>query len=188
MLEKESEQWFCCITGFLIQPLVSKPTHHMAVLSSRNTLCGSTGSWNAQAQSISMSSWQSCDLCQHPCCSSAWHSNNWSHWWNKATSFQLLLVTKEKKISQGPYFTTVAPIWTAVRTDCRWLLVTVPMLGLHRHGTRQSGSVLGVRLHPQHRMQLLCCVPQQVLQVTHEAVHISLPWCLVDDVLVIIVA
>jgi len=32
VLKKESEQLFCSITGFFIQPLVLKPTHHyMAV-------------------------------------------------------------------------------------------------------------------------------------------------------------
>lgn len=36
-------------------------------------------------------------------------------------------------------------------------------------------------------MQLLRCVPQQVLQVAHKAINVALPRGLVDDVLVVIV-
>lgn len=49
-------------------------------------------------------------------------------------------------------------------------------------------SVLRVGLHAQDGVQFLGGEPQQVLQVAHEAVHVTLPRRLVDDVLVVVIA
>lgn len=49
-------------------------------------------------------------------------------------------------------------------------------------------SLIGVGLDVQHCVELLGCVPQEALQVTHEAVHVAFTRRLVDDVFVVIVA